>query len=111
MNKIKQVAFVDLKLKKAYSELEKGKFEDRQLRKFIERAIGDLKADPLCGIKVPKPLWPKEYLKKYKINNLRKYNLPNAWRLLYSLKGDELAIISVILEWMNHKDYEKRFKY
>jgi len=49
-------------------------------------------------------------LKKYGINNVRVYDLPFAWRLMYTVTGSsEIGIISVILEWMNHKDYEKLF--
>ena len=42
---------------------------------------------------------------------MRKYNLPNAWRLAYTLKGNEVEIISIILEWFDHEGYEKRFGY
>jgi hypothetical protein len=54
---------------------------------------------------------PKEYIKKYGIENLWKYNLPNAWRLLYSVARDEVMVISIVLEWLPHKKYERRFKY
>jgi len=109
--RIKSVAFADSSLKKAFEELKEGKFEDRQLVGFIQRAIEDLKAYPLSGIRIPSKLWPKEYIKKYKIDNLRKYDLPNGWRLLYTLRGNELEIISVLIEWFSHKDYERKFKY
>jgi len=108
---IREVAFANNELKKAYSELKKGKFEEKQLSEFINRAINDLKNNPFCGIRIPKKLWPKEYIKKYEITNLWKYNLPNYWRLIYTLIGNEIKIVSMILEWMNHKDYEKRFRY
>jgi len=105
------VAFVDQETKKAFEELKNGKFEDKQLYEFLIRAIDDLKKNPYTGINIPKNLIPKEYIKNFGINNLRKYNLPNAWRLIYNLKGNEIEIISIILEWMSHKEYEKRFKY
>ena len=54
---------------------------------------------------------PKEYKQRYGINNLWKYNLPNAWRLVYSITGNEVEIIAILLEWFDHKDYERRFKY
>lgn len=111
MNRIKEVAFANKNLKLAYFELKAGKFEEKQLFAFISRAIDDLKENPLCGIKIPKKLWPKEYIKKYRITNLWKYNLPNYWRLIYTLIGDEVKIVSMILEWMTHKNYEKRFSY
>ncbi len=62
-------------------------------------------------IKIPKKLWPAEYIKSYNITNLWKYNLPNAWRLIYTIKEDEVMILNVILEWFDHKGYEKRFGY
>ncbi len=48
---------------------------------------------------------------QFNIHNVWKYNLPNAWRLIYSIKGGEAIIITIILEWMDHKTYEKRFRY
>ncbi|MEF8848671.1 MAG: hypothetical protein V5A68_06000 [Candidatus Thermoplasmatota archaeon] len=70
-----------------------------------------MKKNPTCGIKIPRKLCPKGYIKKYEINNLWKYDLPNAWRLIYTIVGNEVKIIALILEWMSHKDYERRFGY
>jgi hypothetical protein len=50
-------------------------------------------------------------IQKYKINSLHKYNLPNGWRMLYTIKGNEIEIISIIIEWIRHKEYERKFKY
>lgn len=105
------VAFANKKLENSFEKLQKGKFEDKQLYKFIERAIGDLKKDPTCGIKIPKKLWPNFYKKEYQITNLWKYDLPNAWRLIYTIIEDQVMILNVILDWFSHKDYEKRFGY
>jgi len=102
----KFVAFADEKIKQAYESLEN---ESPELHKFIERAIDDLKKNPFCGIPIAKRLMPKIYVKKYGIDNLWKYNLPGAWRLLYSTVGDSIKIVSIILEWLNHKEYERRF--
>ncbi len=110
-NKKIYVAFVSKKLKKEFENLKDNRNMDKSLYKFINRAIDDLKRDPFCGIKIPKKLWPKQYVQKYNITNLWKYNLPNAWRLIYTIESDEIKIINIILEWFNHKDYEKRFKY
>lgn len=102
------VGFID---EKTMEEYYKARDEDPQLYKFLERATDDLKKDPTCGIKIPKNLWPKEYIKKYKIDNLRKYDLPNAWRLIYTLAKDEVKIMAILLEWFDHKNYERRFGY
>ncbi len=45
------------------------------------------------------------------INNLRIYNLPSVWRMLYTVTSNGIEIVSVILDWMNHKDYERLFKF
>lgn len=111
MNRQTNVAFVSQKLKHEFDTLKEGRFEDKELYKFINRAIDDLKQNPLCGIKIPKKLWPNEYVKRYDATNLWKYDLPNAWRLIYTVESDEIRIVSIILEWFNHKDYEKRFNY
>lgn len=105
------VIFCDKKLEDNFDKLEKGKFQDKKLHDFIERAIKDLKKDATCGTKIPKKIWPKVYVQKYKINNLWKYDLPNGWRLVYTIKTDEIMILSVVLEWFTHKEYERRFKY
>jgi len=107
----RKVMFAEKKLSEAYNELKEGRFEEKQLYLVLESAIKDLKKDPFCGIKLPSRLWPKEYVRKYGINNLRKIDLPNGWRLIYTLVGDRIEIISILLEWMTHKEYEKRFGY
>jgi Txe/YoeB family toxin of Txe-Axe toxin-antitoxin module len=106
-----RVVFADKKVKEAYEKLKDSKTEDKQLYKWLNRAFDDLAENVFCGIQIPKKLIPKEYLKKYKIDNLWKYDLPKAWRLMYSVARDEIIIISIILEWLPHKEYEKRFKY
>ena len=109
--KEKNVAFISLRLKNQFEELRVGKFEDKQLYEFINKAINNLKENPLCGIRIPKRLWPKEYIQNYNITNLWKYDFPNAWRLIYTLEANEVKIVSIILNWMNHKDYDRLFRY
>lgn len=111
MSKEILVAFISKKVKSEFESLKEGKFEDEELYKFISRAMDDLKKDPACGTKVPRNLWPKLYIKKYSVTNLWKYDLPNAWRLVYTIETDEVRIVNIILEWFDHKGYEKRFNY
>ena len=102
--------FGDEKLKKAYQELDA--IQEKQLKQWLDRAFEDLEKNVFCGIQLPKRLIPKEYHQKYgPLTNPWKYNLPNAWSRLYTIKRDEVIILSIILEWMDHKDYEKRFNY
>jgi len=106
----RKVRFADPSLFEAY-KLSTGRSEEQRLAESLSKAIEDLKQNPQCGAKIPHQLWPKEYVREYNIDNLRKINLPDAWRLVYTLVGNEIEIISVLLEWFSHKDYEKRFGY
>jgi len=102
-----QVQFADAKVKRAFEKLKDGDVDDKQLRKFLIQAFENIETDCFCGIQIPKKLIPKEY----KIKNLWKYNLPNAWRLLYTIEGSKVVVFAILLEWLNHTDYERRFKY
>ena len=64
-DKLIYVAFANSKIENVFEKLQKSKFEDRQLYTFIERAIDDLKKNPTCGTKIPRKLWPKNYIKEY----------------------------------------------
>jgi len=105
------VGFISKKLEQQFELLKEGKFEDKQLYELIDRSIKDLKKNPQIGTKIQKKLWPKKYIKKYEITNLWKYDLPNAWRLIYTIETDEIRIVNIILEWFDHKEYNRKFKY
>lgn len=106
-----RVVFAEQKIKDAYEKLDESTTEDQNLKKWLDRAFDDIAEDAFCGIQIPKKLIPKKYIQRYEIDNLWKYNLPNAWRLLYSVAKDEVVVISIILEWLPHKEYERRFNY
>ena len=103
-----KVVFADARLQKEYGKVKK---DDPILYKFLDRAFDDIKEKPTCGISISKRLIPKEYIQNYGIDNLWKYDLPGAWRLLYSLSGTEVEIIAIVLEWLPHHKYERRFGY
>ena len=105
------VAFADKRLESKFESLKKGRFHDKRLYELIEKAVKDIKKYPMSSIKIQKKIWPKIYIKKYGINNLWKYNLPDGWRIIYTIKTNEVMILNIILEWLNHKEYEKRFRY
>ncbi len=108
MIKPTKVVFIEDKLELSFNSLN----ENSPIKKSIIRAIKDLKQNAFSGIQIPKRLIPKEYVKKYGLNNLWKYNLSLGWRLLYTVTAEnEVELISAILEWFDHKNYEKRMKY
>jgi len=100
------VQFANKKIKEAFDKL-----TDKNLKRFLERAFKDIEENPFCGVQIPKRLIPKEYMIKHNARNAWKYDLPGAWRLIYSIDGGKAIIITIILEWMDHKEYERRFKY
>ncbi len=102
-----KIVFIDKKLEDAFKKLD----DSDPIKKALIRAIKNIQEDPRAGRNVIKKMIPKELIKKYEIENLRIYNLPNAWRMLYTLTSDGIEIISVLLDWMNHKDYERLFKF
>lgn len=111
MQKKISVGFADERIEGAYQALERGKGAEPILYKALNKAFDALKENPYCGILIPKKFWPEEYVKKYRIKNLWKYNLPDGWRMTYTVRMEEVCILAVALEWMDHKDYERRFGY
>jgi len=108
MIKPSQVIFISQELEEEFESLP----ENDVTKKAIRRAIEDLKQNAFCGIQIPKKLIPQEYINKYNAENLWKYDLPNGWRLLYTIHVEnKVELISAILEWFDHKDYERRFQY
>ncbi len=108
MIKASKVVFISEELEDSFNSLP----EDDFVKKSIAKAIGDLRQNAFTGIHIPKRLIPKGYIYKFGIKNLWKYDLPRGWRLLYTITSDnEVELISAILEWSDHKEYERRFGY
>ena len=105
------IRFVDENIKRAFYNLETGDSSEKELFKFINQAIDNIEINAFCGIQIPKRLIPREYFIKYGVTNLWKYDLPNAWRLIYTIRTGKAVVVSLILEWMSHKEYERRFNY
>lgn len=100
-----RVVFAEEKLRQAFRKFKDPKTKDKKLYEWLNRAFDDLENNPFCGIQIQRQLIPREYIEKYNIDNLWRYNLPNAWRLIYSVAKQEVVIISIIVEWMNNKNY------
>lgn len=109
MKEVKLV-FADENLKESYENLD-ASTELKNLKDQLLKTFKHLKQDPFCGIHIAKKLIPHTYVKKYPIANVWKYDLPDGWRLLYSVASDETNLLVIILEWLSHKEYEKRFNY
>lgn len=101
-----RVIFADEELKSTFQNL---KTEDPRLFKEIIHALDAIKQNVFFGRNVKKELIPNEIIRKYNIDNLWIYNLRKDWRLIYSVTGTRVEILAIILDWMNHKDYERLF--
>ena len=106
-----EIRFVNTNVKRAFYALRDGDYSEKELFRFINQALNNIEENAFCGIQIPKRLIPKEYIKKYGVTNLWKYDLPDAWRLIYSIRAGKPIVISIVLEWMTHKEYNRRFGY
>lgn len=72
-----------------------------------------IKSNPHYGDPIAKRLIPKEYSIKHGVTNLFIVELPNFWRMLYTLTNDEseVNIIGFVLDIIDHKEYNKKFGY
>ena len=103
------VKFGDEELKEAFEDL---KNMDNELYEQIDKATDEISRNVFCGRNVKKKLIPKELIHKHGLDNLWIYNLRSGWRLLYSVTSpDRIQILAIVLDWMNHKDYERLFKF
>lgn len=106
-----KIKFADESLKQSLVRLAAGTHEEKELCLNLNDAFKAISKNAFSGIQITKRLIPKEYLSNYAIDNLWKYNLPNGWRVVYSITHENVLIVSLILEWFRHKDYERKFKY
>lgn len=112
MEKSSIIRFADKEVKESFYKLEQGDEQEKEMFRLMNQAIDNLEKNAFCGIQIKKDLIPKEYIQEYGITNLWKYDLPRGWRIIYSIKGEEACIVSIILEWfLSHKEYERRFNY
>ena len=79
----------------------------------INKKVELIKANPHYGNPIPKKRIPQEYKDKYDVNNLFRVELPNYWRMLYTLTDGEskIEIIAFVLDVIDHPTYDKKFGY
>jgi hypothetical protein len=88
-----------------------GDGEVEYLLEIIDRGIRKLESNQCCGQQVRRRLFPEHYVSKYDVNNLWRLRLDSRRRLIYTLIGDRVQVSCVVLEVLNHKDYDRRFGY
>jgi len=78
-----------------------------QLLKSIKNKIALVKENPFYGDNIKKNQIPKDY----NVPNLWRIELTNYWRMLYTIRGDEVEVICFVLDIVNHEVYDKIFGY
>ena len=58
-----------------------------------------------------KDLIPKEYRQNYDVGNLFIADLPDYWRMIYTIESNEIEIITFVLDIIDHDEYNKKFKF
>ena len=81
------------------------------LLRSIERVKELLKQNPFAGDQIPKRQIPLKYIKKFDVDNVWRIELADRWRLVYTITGNQIEIITFIIDIFDHKDYDKAFGY
>ncbi len=79
----------------------------------VNKKIELIKLNMHYGNPIAKKLIPTEYKSKYGVTNLFRVELPQFWRMLYTLTDGEteIEIIAFVLDIIDHKTYDKKFDY
>ena len=78
-----------------------------KLREIIREMENDINKGDLIKHKP----YPKKYVDKHDVTNLFVYNLPNARRLIYTIRGSHSRKAYQFLECLTHKEYDVTFGY
>jgi len=86
---------------------------EKTILNSLNKKIKLIKNNLSYGNIIPKKLIPSEYIKRYGLSNLFRVELPNFWRMLYTVtEGEtEIEIIAFVLDVIDHKKYNKKFGY
>ncbi len=111
MHEIRYSAEFNKDYVKLRKRADKGNTEAQYLIDLISKATAKLAENTEAGKKIPKKQWPKEYIQKYGVNNLWKYNLDQNWRLIYTAASNQVNLFLIYLEYTDHKKYNRKFRY
>ena len=86
---------------------------EKTILNAINKKVELIKINPHYGEPISKRLIPQEYKDKYNVKNLFRVELPNFWRMLYTLTDgeSEIEIIAFVLDLIDHPSYDKKFGY
>ncbi len=79
-------------------------------RRKIDEVMDYMKQDVNKGEKIERRLFPRRYSKDYGINNLFRYKVGSS-RLLYTIIVINQKKTYVLLDFLNHREYDNLFGY
>jgi hypothetical protein len=85
--------------------------QERMILKSVRKKLDIIRNKPYYGDQVKKDQIPSYYVDKYKVTNLFRVELPQFWRMLYSVGKSEIEVIALVIDICDHKLYDKRFGY
>ncbi len=93
----------------AGEQLKEGKTnsDEIQLLNSIKQKVELIKQNPFYGDSIKKDQIPNIL----SVTNLWRVELSQYWRMLYTIKGDNIEIVCLILHVIDHEDYNKLFGY
>ena len=86
---------------------------EKSILNAVNKKVELIKSNMHYGNPVAKSLIPEEYKVKYGVKNLFRVELPNFWRMLYTLTDGEteIEIVAFVLDVIDHNEYDKKFGY
>jgi len=90
-----------------YDKLTSGSPEKR----WLEEMRAMLLENMFAGERIPKEKIPAYYTVRLGVRNLYHYTHPNAYRSTYTIVNDGNGTYCLIIDILNHHDYNKRFGY
>ena len=81
--------------------------EEMRLLKSIKNKVALLKCNPSYGQGISKELIPKSL----DVDNLFRVELTHYWRMLYTIRTNEVEIVSFVLYIIDHPTYDKILGY
>lgn len=94
------------------NKAQQSKQEEIIFNAFLQK-VELIKENIHYGQPIAKKLIPAEYKTRYGIVNLFRVELPNFWRMLYTLTAGSsgIEIIVLVLDIIDHRKYDKKFGY
>ena len=87
--------------------------KEKMILNALDKKVELIKSNMHYGEPIAKKLIPNNYKIKHGVTNLFWVELPQFWRMLYTLtEGEtEIEIIAFVLDVIDHPTYDKKFGY